>query len=247
MALTKCAECGHQISSEAVTCPSCGAKVKRTTLFTKIVGGFFAIWVLLTVIGQFTAETERVAQTNEEAAAQLAEQARLAAMTPEQREEAERQRKQQELALVVAEQRRLGLMWNYHEIQDQMGRGQIRQALVSSLNQVDFSFPYHGRQRAQLQLRTHPRHGRDVILSVERGQFLCGVNGCTVKVRFGTGNPVTYRALAPADHSTNHLFISNYAQFLANTRRVDRVSIEATFFQEGSRMFEFDVSGLEWP
>lgn len=29
MALTKCKECGHQVSKTAKACPSCGAKIKH--------------------------------------------------------------------------------------------------------------------------------------------------------------------------------------------------------------------------
>lgn len=247
MALMKCKECGHQISKTAPACPSCGAKVKRTSLFTKIVGGFFALMIVMMIIGQQSAETERSERAAQEAAQRQAEQARLAAMTPEQRAEAERKRKEQELARQEAEQRRLGLRWNYQESQDSMGRGTIKNAFVKSLNQVEFDFPYKGPQRGTLQLRVHPQHGRDVIVSIDRGQFLCGIDGCSVNVRFGNGKPVAYRVSEPSDHSTTHLFIRNYEQFVANTKKVGKVSIEAQFFQQGKRVFEFDVSGLKWP
>lgn len=46
MALVKCTECFHSISKTATHCPNCGAKIRRTTLITKIIAGLFAIWVL---------------------------------------------------------------------------------------------------------------------------------------------------------------------------------------------------------
>ena len=247
MALTKCKECGHQISKTAAACPNCGAKVKRTSLFTKIVGGFFAFIVLMMVIGHLSVEEERSKKVAEEAAQRQAVQVRLAAMTPEQQAEEEQKRKEQERARQEAEQRRLGLKWNYEERQDAMGRGTIKNAFVKSLNQVEFAFPYRDAQRATLQFRVHPKYGKDVILAIDRGQFLCAFDGCTVNVRFGTGKPVAHRASEPADHSTTVLFIRNYEQFVANTKKVDKVSVEAQFYQEGNRVFEFDVSGLKWP
>lgn len=51
MALTPCKECGKEISKKAAVCPHCGAKPKRTSLFTLIVGGLFAFIVLSWVIG----------------------------------------------------------------------------------------------------------------------------------------------------------------------------------------------------
>ena len=103
-----------------------------------------------------------------------------------------------------------------------------------------------GAQRAWLQLRSHPRYGKHVILSIERGQFLCGIDPCNVTVRFDQGTPQTYTALEPADHSTTVLFIRNYDRFLANLRKSRQVYLEAQFYQEGPRVFEFDVAGLKW-
>jgi len=139
-----------------------------------------------------------------------------------------------------------GLKWNYRESDDKMGRGKIRNAWVKSLNTVNFDFPYSGSQRATLFLRDHPEYGKDAILQIEQGQFLCGIDRCRIKVRFGNGPPAAYNANEPADLSTTTLFIANYTAFLSNLRKVDRVAIEATFYQEGNRVFEFDISGLQW-
>jgi hypothetical protein len=160
---------------------------------------------------------------------------------------ARKKREEQERAREEAEQRRLGLKWNYEESDDKMGRGKIKTAVVRSLNKVELGFPYEGAQRGALQLRNHPRYGTDVVLIIERGQFLCGIDGCNLEVRFGDGKRLTFKASEAADHSTTVLFISDYERFLANTRKVENVYIEAQFYQEGNRVFEFDVSGLQWP
>jgi hypothetical protein len=53
MALIKCKECGHQMSTTAKACPQCGATApKKTGTFTKIVGGLFAIGVAGAFFGQ---------------------------------------------------------------------------------------------------------------------------------------------------------------------------------------------------
>jgi hypothetical protein len=170
----------------------------------------------------------------------------LAVMTPEQRAEEEKKQKAKAAARREQELQRLGLRWNYQESPEKMGRGTIRAAFVNSINEVQFAFPYQGSQRATLQLRIHPKYGKDVILSVERGQFLCGLDGCSVAIRFDEGKPQTYNAAEPADHSTTYLFISNYDRFLAGLRKAKKVYIEAQFYQEASRIFEFDVGGLKW-
>lgn len=137
--------------------------------------------------------------------------------------------------------------WRYEEDDDKMAGGKIKTASVRSKNDVNFDFPYRGSQRATLELRSHPRYGRDVMLFLEKGQFLCSVGGCRVSVKFGDSPPQLYSAGEPNDHSSTVLFIRGHDQFVAKTKKVDKVLIEAAFFREGNRIFEFDVTGLKWP
>lgn len=55
-----------------------------------------------------------------------------------------------------------------------------------------------------------------------------------------------FSAAEPADHSTTVLFLRNYDRFVTNLRKANSVSIEAQFFQQGTRVFHFNVSGLKW-
>lgn len=137
--------------------------------------------------------------------------------------------------------------WTYVQDDDPMGRGVIKQASTESLNYVSFGFPYQGPQAAKLYLRKHPQHGRDVILVIERGQFLCSsFDGCSVLVRFGEGKPQRFSATGPADHSSTQLFISGHDKFVAQAKKVSKIAIQAQFYQEGNHVFEFDVTGLKW-
>ncbi len=140
----------------------------------------------------------------------------------------------------------LGLRWRYSEEPDKMGRGTIKHAMVRSLNEVEFDFPYQGAQFAMLCLRMHPKLGKDVFLSIKRGQFLCDFRGCRVAVRFDNGKAQNFSAVGPADHSTTMLFLRDYDRFLAVARKSKKVYIEAQFFRQGTRVFEFDISGLNW-
>jgi len=141
---------------------------------------------------------------------------------------------------------RLGVMWRYSESEEKMGRGTIKNALVNSTNKLSFDFPYQGLQSATLQLRKHPKHGRDVIVSVEKGQFLCKYNGCKVSVRFDKGKPVRYNVSEPSDHSTTYIFINNYKSFVSRAKRSKKIYIEAEFYQEGMRVMEFNSEGLKF-
>ncbi|MFZ1989931.1 MAG: hypothetical protein WAW96_09185 [Alphaproteobacteria bacterium] len=61
-----------------------------------------------------------------------------------------------------------------------------------STNTVNFGFPYGGPQHATLTLRSHPRYGKSILLSVEKGQFICGIESCSVSVRFDDGKAKDY-------------------------------------------------------
>jgi len=140
-----------------------------------------------------------------------------------------------------------GMAWSYLENEDSMSGRTSRSAHRRSLNQVEFDFPYADPQRATLELRNHPRFGRDVIFRIERGQFLCRIDSCSVRVRFGSSDPVTFEASEPESNDSTILFIRQYDRFVERTKEVDEVLIEATIYQEGSPVFRFDVTGLEWP
>lgn len=258
MALVKCSECGKEVSDKAGSCPGCGAPIalgavtppkKKTGCLTWMVGGFLALIVIGMVMGGLeeskeTEERQRAAAAESERS--RAEQQRVAAMTPEERAAFEKEHAEARAAQERARNQQLGLAWNYRESSDQMTGKAIRWALVKSKNEVEFDFPYQGRQRASLQLRVHPRYGTDAILSVERGQFNCGIDGCSVRIRFGDGQPQAFSVNEPDDHSTTYLFIQNYTRFMTALRKVDTIHIEAPFYQEGNRVFEFAVDGLDW-
>lgn len=136
--------------------------------------------------------------------------------------------------------------WDYNESTEEMADGKIKTAVAYSENEIEFKFPYQGPQKGTLMLRKHPRYGKDAILQIERGQFLCHSDDCSVNVRFDSGKTLNFSAAEPSDNSSDTLFISNYSRFLNNLKKAKKVYIEAEFFHEGNQVFEFDVAGLKW-
>lgn len=136
--------------------------------------------------------------------------------------------------------------WRYQHDADAMSNGKAYFAAVRSTNTVSFGFPYSGTQHATLTLRTHPRYGKDVILAIERGQFLCpSYDSCTVLIRFDDSKATNYSAAGAGDNSTETLFIRNYSGFLVHMAKAKRVRVSAPVYQEGSPVFNFDVSGFD--
>ena len=127
-----------------------------------------------------------------------------------------------------------------------MAKGTTQHAIVQSTNTVEFGFPYAGPQHGMLGLRTHPRHGKDVIFKIERGQVLCrSYEDCTVLVRFDDGKAQRYSGVGAADNSTETIFIRNYSRFVSAMMKAKTMRIAAEVYQEGAPVFEFDVSGFD--
>jgi len=138
-----------------------------------------------------------------------------------------------------------GSQWFYDQREDDMGKGTIHRAMIVSSNTVSFDFPYSGEQHARLTLRTHPRYGKDIIFGIEKGQILChSYEDCTVLVRFDDKPPSNFSAVGAADNSTETIFIRNYSRFVENMLKASKVRISVNIYQEGSPVFEFDVSGF---
>jgi hypothetical protein len=137
-------------------------------------------------------------------------------------------------------------IWSHSGLTDEMTGKSYAFSTVQSRNTVNFDFPYQGEQRATLSIRTkHPRHGNDVILTIERGQFLAGVDSVKVLARFDEGASVTFWANGPADHGTTALFISNYAKFVGLMRKANVVRLQTPIYQQGAPVFEFQVERFD--
>lgn len=228
MAMTKCKECGNEISTKADACPKCGAKQVRTSGCAKVVLFFLVAIVLLAMIGQCGRET-RTSRGSLPPSARTppASAAPAAVVEPPPVPEP-------------------GSQWIYRQSEDPMAEGKTYGASVRSKNTVNFDFPYSGSQRGTLTLRTHPRHGEDVIFSIEQGQILCrSYEDCTILVRFDNGKAQSFSAVGAADNSTETIFIRNYSRFLAGMQKASTVRIAVEVYQEGAPVFEFDVSGFD--
>jgi hypothetical protein len=135
--------------------------------------------------------------------------------------------------------------WKYQTSEDEMTSKKIHLASVFSLNTVNFDFPYSGEQRAKLILRNHPRHGVDLILTIEKGQFNCGLSGCDVLIRFNDNQPITVKASESESNKSTMLFLDAYNLLVENLPTTKTVKISANFYHEGNNVFEFDVSNFK--
>ncbi|WP_312363072.1 hypothetical protein [Ensifer sp.] len=135
--------------------------------------------------------------------------------------------------------------WQYSSHTDDMTGQPSRSAYISSSKPFEFSAPYTGEQYAILSVRHHPREGLDVMLRIEKGQFACAVAECAVSVRFDEGPIQTVEVTAPTDMDNTIRFVRKPEPFLHALKESKSVRIEATFYNEGNRVFEFRTAGLK--
>lgn len=225
MALIKCKECKTEISSEAKSCPKCGSPIAKKSIGCgSLVGIAFVGFIILQIIsGIFSPNTENSVSNNKTSAP----------LTPTE-------------INVKVEPPAIGSQWKYHQHNDEMSKGMIYQAFVSSTNTVNFNFPYSGDQYGRLILRNHPRFGKDIIFKIEQGQILCrSYENCTVLVRFDDEASVNYSAIGPSDNSSDTIFINNYNKFINRMSKANTLKIAVNIYKEGAPTFEFDVSGFD--
>ena len=69
-----------------------------------------------------------------------------------------------------------------------------------------------------------------------------------VTVRFDDGELWKFDIGEPEDGTTGLLFMRpvDAESFIDELLKAKRLKIEANFYQEGRRVFEFDVHGLDW-
>jgi DNA-directed RNA polymerase subunit RPC12/RpoP len=223
MALINCKECAAEVSSKAETCPKCGARITA-----KPMGWGIKIVIALTIlivgvlalsyIASFSYQAKQKAITAPSVISEVAEP------TP-----------------IVP-----GAQWSYSQHSDDMGKGTIYSASVSSKNTVEFDFPYQGTQQGTLSFRVHPRSGKDIIFNIEKGKILChSYENCTVNVRFDDEATTNYSAIGAADSSTETIFIRNYDKFIKKISTAKTVRISTNIYHQGTPVFEFDVSDFD--
>jgi hypothetical protein len=117
-------------------------------------------------------------------------------------------------------------------------------ATIISSNKAEFDFPYQGGQRAELKLRSHPRLGKEILFTIEKGQFSCGIENCSVLVRFDNDEPINISAGGASSGNPRVLFLDSYDLLVKKLSKSKALKISAEFYQEGNRIFEFNINGF---
>ena len=136
--------------------------------------------------------------------------------------------------------------WEYSTYGDAATGKAAKQASLTSLNTVNWDFPYSGTQNGYFFIRNHPRYGVDAFVKVQKGQLLCdSYSNTTVLVRFDNGPAKSYGCSGAADHSSDVVFINNVSGLESGIKGALKMFITVNVYHEGQQTFEFKVRGYD--
>lgn len=138
--------------------------------------------------------------------------------------------------------------WTYTNQVDKMNGSTTQFAFVGSVNSLSLPSPYSGKNHGRITVRSAKANGLAVVVQVEKGQFICGINSCSVLVRFDEKPPIKFRAVPPADRDSKTLFLEPEKQFIEAAKKAKMIRLQATMFQAGDQILEFaSATPLSWP
>lgn len=141
--------------------------------------------------------------------------------------------------------------WTYDESKDEMRNIESKFASISSDNQAQFNFPYDGGSNLTITLRKRTNEPSEIMFVVSKGQYSCDTisDNCYASVKFDDNAIESIALDAPADHSSDVLFIKSTRDtesFIKSLLRSKSVIVELPFYQEGKKQFKFSPDGLKW-
>ena len=244
MAICRCRECGSRISTEAPSCPQCGAPepapppkpVDRATRWMISAAlSLASILIAVIVIGNGRDPSTATDPRDDHSPARVpvgpATDAPIASAAHAE-----------EFSPTPP-----GSQWSYRDTTDELNGTSEHFASVDSDNQLQFDFPYAGGSIGTLTVRRGKQFGSDVDVVVDKGQFICAIGeGCSIRVKFDDKPPQYFSAIGSKDGSMNVLFVHPYGRFISELKSSHTVLVELSFYQAGDQTFRFNTIGLNW-
>lgn len=239
MTLKKCIECGSEISNDAKFCTHCG-KPTNTAIAAVNTGATKSsmetsmetlAWVVVGVIvfGMYSCSGK-----DKSSSTPAFDSAATVAQNPRETPQAAAPAKSN--------------TWFYDKNIEPISGKELRYASIVSDNANDLHRPYGPNITGTLMLRKHPRHGKDVIVSLTEGQILCrSYDPCSIMIRFDSRPAIRFTAAGPSDGSSESVFIRGYDKLLAEIKKSKLMTVELPMYQDGNQIWTFNVAGLDWP
>jgi len=135
--------------------------------------------------------------------------------------------------------------WDYDTTVDEMTSKKTITATTTATNSFEFREPYDGYNSAVLCVRKR-RGVTDMYLKIDKGQFIFGVYGTDIKVRFDEHPYNEYSCNRATDYDPTIIFINDAETFIGHLYKAQKVIVEANIYDNGYQQFEFKVDGFKW-
>lgn len=210
MALVTCTECTAEISSEAKTCPKCGAKpVKKTSLTTWIVGIVFLVVMFKScsaINEKFTTNSaERAAPATLAATAPKLVNWSYTSDTDQMTSKLTKYATLKSINTLSLERPYAGA--NYGQLIVRKKSGKSEDVMISF-------------DQGQSMCRSYTAD-------------------CTVSVRFDNAQPVLFSGQTPTDGSSTTVFLYPASKFIAASKKAKTTKVSLEIYQAGNQIFEF--------
>lgn len=217
MALTNCKECKKEISDKAKTCPHCGTQLNTNIGCGPLIGFAIIATILILVFADKDSSPPLESTQNTAVNTQTAKVLPIQTINS----------------------------WKYQKSDSDISGKLLSGAILLSNNTIDLEFPYQGGTYARIIVRNHPRHGKDIVFAVNKGQLNCQYDNCYINLKFDNGKVIKNYVTKPDDGSSLAYFLSNYNKIIKQIKKSKTMFVEVTFFQQGTHTFEFNVENID--
>lgn len=227
--LINCKNCGSLLIKNTDACPGCGAKVKRTSVLTRIAIIFIGLIVLSAVMAVMSDDPNQDVVTNN-----------IAEIDNNIVETDETQSNEVAEAPIVPN-------WVYSESVDEMRGTTTYTAITTSRNNVHLDSPYDGGTDLSIVIRNSDELGNELLLVTNNGQLWCEYSNCSMTVKFDEGSIEEYAISRATGGSSDVMFLSNSENdFISKLKASKQTMIEVGFFNNGNKQFTLDTEHLDW-
>lgn len=147
--------------------------------------------------------------------------------------------------------------WKYDTKKSAMTDAMDTSANLKSENKFAFGFPYQGGTSEWIKVRRHDGL-IDVAIVINKGQI---VHNGGVTIRFDDDEAMEFQLDEPGDGDSAWAFIHFHGylkgcttdchvsqdDFMRRLQTSRRMRVQATYYQEGQKVYEFKTGGLSFP
>lgn len=131
--------------------------------------------------------------------------------------------------------------WAYLNSTDELRGQAVKQACLTSANQVQLGYPY-GPTHVRLCIRRGGIGDAAYLTLVGDGQFVCrSYDRCAVQVKVDGGQPSAYSMNEAADYSSDVIFFQNRKRLEDAVAKARRIIVEAQFYDAGQQQMVFET------